>query len=82
MANKTPMDEEWKNELNAEIAAKIKVGDKVRIKETGRVGIVTKKIEHNRVNPRIYSPRGYTAIQVDDGEHKYTYAGRSLELLN
>lgn len=70
-----------KNCRNAEQAARINVGDKVRIIKTGKIGTVTKKIEYDREHQGYYSPNGYTTIQVECEGHKNNYAGRSLELV-
>lgn len=75
-----------KNKENAQMADKIKIGDKVRVAMTGEVGTVTKKVEYDREHQHYFSPFGYTTIQVrfDNCKgHKRTrhFAARSLVIL-
>lgn len=68
-----------KNKVNAILADQINIGDTVRIVASGKIGRVNKKICYNRTVHDVFSPYGYTAIQVDIDGRLRNYAARSLQ---
>lgn len=70
------LSDDLKNTVNHVMAEQLQAGDMVEVIRTGMVGRVVKKIKYDRKG--LYSPKGYTAVQVETPAGKYLYAGRSL----
>lgn len=72
------MDDYMKNVVNAYLADRLSIGDRVRVIKTGQMGRVVRKVVYGHKKPA-WLDHGYTAIQVDVGGRKNFYAARSLQ---
>lgn len=73
------LSDSLKNIVNAYLAEKIEIGDRVRVIKSGKTGIVVNKIKYDREYQDWVSPNGYTAIQVEIDGRRRSYSARSLQ---